>query len=687
MHPDTGQILISTHTGEEGKYRQNESYFLGGKTTTTIQNFYYSLSREEPLMTIATPLLDKQGNLIAVIAGHVSPVEMSNIMLQRSSSTTTEETFLVNKFNFFSSESRFAADYAFTKSIRTEGVDACLQQNAGSGYYESYQGSLVFGVYRWLPERELCILTEIDQAEAFAPIIAQRNALIGVGAGLVIILALSVAFFARTLTQPILQLVSGAQKIGQGQLNHRINVKTSDEIGQLAAEFNTMAANLNESNQSLTRRLNFERLVSELSVKFISLPSDQIDAAIDLALAEIARFVDVTRSAVFLLSDSQKTFSNTHEWCADPEDSQMALLQNIPFEAIGYYWEFLHRNEDVVISRPEDLPLDVVNAWAWREKHGFRPLLLVPMIFHNELYGAIGFYGSIDEEKEWPKEFLALLRFTSNIFVSVLERQKTEAELHRHRDELALLVAERTSELENSMEKLTRSNEELAQFAYVASHDLQEPLRMVSSYMQLLSRRYEGKLDEEADEFIGFAVDGAQRMQGLINDLLAFSRVGTRGQELVPTDSQTVLDQTLRNLQIAIEESQATIVSDPLPTVMGDAGQLGQLFQNLIGNALKFRSDTPVEIQIRVEPKNEEWLFAVCDNGIGIEPEYRERIFAIFQRLHTRKEYSGTGIGLAVCKKIVERHNGRIWVESALGQGSTFYFTLPREENDEQYSK
>ena len=202
---------------------------------------------------------------------------------------------------------------------------------------------------------------------------------------------------------------------------------------------------------------------------------------------------------------------------------------------------------------------------------------------------------------------------------------------------------------------------------------------MVTSYVQLLARRYKGKLDGDADEFIGFAVDGAARMQQLINDLLAYSRVGTRGREFEPTDCETILAQALENLQITIQEKRAIVTHDPLPTVPADNVQLGQLLQNLIGNAIKFQGPEPPHVHVSACRNENGWVFSVRDNGIGIAPEYAERIFVIFQRLHTREKYPGTGIGLAVCKKIVERHGGRIWVESQLGKGATFYFTLPAE--------
>ncbi|HEU4740557.1 MAG TPA: PAS domain S-box protein [Meiothermus sp.] len=259
------------------------------------------------------------------------------------------------------------------------------------------------------------------------------------------------------------------------------------------------------------------------------------------------------------------------------------------------------------------------------------------------------------------------LAFTQDI----TELKRLERELRTLNAELEARVAERTAELE-------RSNRDLEQFAYVASHDLQEPLRMISSYTQLLAKRYAGKLDEKADQYIHYAVDGANRMQRLIQDLLAYSRVGTRAQALEPTDANTVLQETLENLQFAIQENGAVVEADPLPRVLADRSQLGQVFQNLIANALKFRHpERPLHIRVGAVRQDGMWRFSVQDNGIGIEEQYFERIFVIFQRLHGKEDYPGSGIGLALCKKIVERHGGKIWLESEVGEGSCFYFTWP----------
>lgn len=239
------------------------------------------------------------------------------------------------------------------------------------------------------------------------------------------------------------------------------------------------------------------------------------------------------------------------------------------------------------------------------------------------------------------------------------------------------IVLRQADELAQLAHDLERSNAELKKFAYVASHDLQEPLNQVANYVQLLEMRYENELDEDAKEFINFAVEGVSLMQTLIDDVLAYSKVDMQASAFQLTEVETPLNRSLSNLRGRIHETGAMITHDPLPTVMADSTQLMQLFQNLIANAIKFRSEQPPKIHIGAERLEDEWLFSVQDNGIGLEPRFSDRIFVIFQRLHTREEYPGTGMGLAICKKIIECHRGRIWVESQLGEGATFYFTIP----------
>jgi PAS domain S-box-containing protein len=291
----------------------------------------------------------------------------------------------------------------------------------------------------------------------------------------------------------------------------------------------------------------------------------------------------------------------------------------------------------------------------WAREHGLVSFVGIPLLVRGQLVGVF----TVFSQRRKEEETVAALSAVGEAMAQGLERRRAELALQERAQELA------------------RSNEELQQFAYVASHDLQEPLRMVASYTQLLGRRYKGKLDADADEFIRYAVDGVNRMQRLIQDLLAYSRVGTRGHEFKPLASGRALERALANLQALVQESGASVTAGELPQVLGDETQLTQLFQNLVGNALKFRGKEAPRVEVAAERQGAEWRFTVADNGLGIEPQYFERIFVIFQRLHGKEEYPGTGIGLAICKKIVERHGGRIGLTSQPGQGTTFWFTLP----------
>jgi PAS domain S-box-containing protein len=317
-------------------------------------------------------------------------------------------------------------------------------------------------------------------------------------------------------------------------------------------------------------------------------------------------------------------------------------------EVIGQHFSCFYTPEEAAAGRPSQ-DLAVAVAEGRHAEEGIR------VRKSGETYWASVVITSLYNEQGELRGFAKITR-------DVTQRRAAEEAVRRTAAELA------------------RSNAELEQFAYVASHDLQEPLRAIAGYCQLLQRRYVGRLDSDADEFIAFAVDGASRMQRLIEDLLCYSRVGTRGKAFEPTDSNAVFDQALVNLKAAISESGAKVTRGDLPTVPGDHTQLEQVLQNLISNAIKFRHEASPRVHVAAQADGDHWLFSVEDNGIGIEPRFADRIFAIFQRLHTRREYPGTGIGLAICKKIVERHGGRIWMQSTPGKGTTFYFTLPMRE-------
>jgi signal transduction histidine kinase len=295
-----------------------------------------------------------------------------------------------------------------------------------------------------------------------------------------------------------------------------------------------------------------------------------------------------------------------------------------------------------------------------REKNLNTPLILVT--------GALSSETAVECVKQGAMDYV-LKDHLARLDISV-RRALEEVRLRQER-------AHAQEQLANKVEELARSNYDLEQFAYVVSHDLQEPLRMVASYTQLLSERYRGHMDSAADRYISYAVDGATRMQALLEDLLAFSRIGRSGAAPAPTDVNSAINEVLKNLVHTLKEHSVTVTCNPLPTILADHFQVVQLFQNLIGNAVKFRAKRNPCVTISAEQKGHEWLFSVFDNGIGIAGEHKEFIFKIFQRLHTRAEYPGNGVGLAICKRIVEHNGGRIWVDSELGHGANFRFTFP----------
>lgn len=1006
LRPSDGMILISTDKSLEGFFRENETYFIEGQKQTYTQTPAYSLMESGVVIHTSTPIISKNGDLIAILVGHQDLGEMSRIMQQGRDLTATEETYLVNQFGFLVTDSRFGAASPLKATINSPGVNDCLTGTSTTTSYNDYRDVPVFGSYRWISDLAMCIVTEIDQQEALAPVVNLRQQMLGLGIVAILVASGAGIFFSRSLVKSLRQLTVGMEIMAAGNLDHRVQVDRQDELGALADGFNQMAASLETIQAALTDSERKYRAVVEGADAAISTiaedgtflfmntkaaqqlggkPADFVGQTMaDLFPQPIAeRQLESIRTVIAgnasLVIEAPSEVAGQTRWfnsrlqpvrdgegqttaalliaydITPQKEAEMALIEERGFvdaimdtaqaliigldtegrimrfnwacEALtGYsfgevagrpFWDFLllkeekaevvkvfnqmqagdfpntHENywltksgerraitwantcqldtqgqvkyvigtgiditeqkqiqaeliqlnqtlEQRVAERTEDVRqsekrfrqaitdspfpimmhaedgevLHISNSWSEITGYAFEEIATIEA-WTQKAYGQekATTKATIDQlyarqTKVSEGEFVITTksgnqvvwdfsssplgqlpdgrRLVISMAMDVTARRQalkelreseekfraafdlaaigrvlatpegqffqvnqafcemtgyTEEELCQktwwditHPDFLAsghhymqqliqktipsyneeLIIAHKSgealwirlnrillfdadnqplylvSDIENITQRKTaeaeinrilaeleRSNIELQQFAYVASHDLQEPLRMVTSYLQLLQRRYSNQLDSDADEFIGYAVDGANRMKQLIQDLLAFSRVGTRGKPFEPIQVDIILKEVLTNLETSIKETAVQISHDPLPTILGDASQLVQLFQNLLSNAIKFRGESTPQIHIGAEKQDGVWQFSIRDNGIGFDPQFSERIFIIFQRLHTRANYGGTGIGLAICKKIVERHGGKIWVHSEPGVGTTFYFTIP----------
>jgi len=747
LHPESGQILASTERIIEGRFRESEEYFLRGQEASYVDHVRYNVAAEGLALHLSTPIRSSTGELIAVLSAHVDLGEMERIVQLTSGSHESQDIYLINESALFVTEPRFGEGFALRRMLSTEGARAVLLGEVGAAEYLDYRDSEVVGAYRWIGPLSMGLLVETDRGEVLSPMRTLGVTMIlGEIIASLVVLVVAV-LLAQQVVRPIRRLIAGTEAIGAGDLSHQIALRQRDEFGQLATAFNRMTENLQSvtaSRDDLDREVKARAAAEERlrqqweATKLILDGIPHVIYVTDPATYEVLfvnkYFCDLLGADPVgkLCYEVFQGFEAPCEFCTND-----IILQTGKPHTWEYFNPILERHfliTDRIISwsdRPQarlELAMDVTE----------RKTLELEMLRAKEIADSVieslpGVFYHISTEGRfvrWNHMFTEVTGYTDAEMASMSptdlflggDKDRVAGEIARVFEEgqssvTADLVAKdgaRTayyftgmrmiiddepsligvgtdiseisrieSQLRSSLDELERSNKELEQFAYVASHDLQEPLRMVASYTQLLEKRYKDQLDDDAKDFIHYAVDGANRMQRLINDLLAFSRVQTKGKAFERVDLSSILGSARKNVSTALDESRGIITNDELPMASVDEGQMLSVFQNLLSNAIKFRGDEAPRIHVGLSDQEDEWEITVKDNGIGIDPQFHDRVFVIFQRLHGRDEYSGTGIGLSLCKRIVERHGGRMWVESALGSGTTFHFTLPKQMGEE----
>lgn len=467
-----------------------------------------------------------------------------------------------------------------------------------------------------------------------------QQLIVALGVATVVIILTNIYLIRKSFIQPLKILANGADRVGAGDFDYIAEIKSDDEVGKLTQAFNTMVERLEKRTRELGKaRDELERRVEERT------------AELGLANEQLVREIEERKRAEESVTAERQRLYDVLETlpvyvCLLDSDYRMPFANRYFRETFGESRG--RRCHDFLFDRTEPCETcETYTVMKTRAPHHW--YWTGPNRKDYDIYD----FPFIDKDGS----FLIL-----EMGIDITERNKAEATLKQ------------------TLADLTRSNADLEQFAYVASHDLQEPLRNVASCMQMLEKGYKAKLGPDADQLMHYAVDSVARMKALIQDLLAYSRISTKGNPPGETDSEMIFEQTLSNLRSAIRETGAVVTHDVLPVVMADPAQLCQVFQNLIGNAVKFRRQQPPHVHVSAVKDGSKWVFSVRDNGIGVESRHLERIFVIFQRLNKRSQYGGTGMGLAIVKKIVERHRGRIWVESEPGKGTTFYFTIPAKE-------
>ncbi len=629
MNVNTGEIMVSTEKNHERIFMETEPFFINGKNQTFVQTAYYSMLLEKPAMTISTPVINDNGEIVGVLASRIDLNIMTEIMMTGKENTKSEETYLVNKFHFFITESRFESDYSLKKAIYSEGVNKGLSGESGLGIYTDYRGIPVIGAYRWLPKWELCILTEIDTDEAFSPIYSLTNTYLISGVIVLIITVILTFYFSRSVTKPVNDLVLGANKIGKGDLDYQIKTKSKDEIGDLANEFNDMGKRLkkimasrDELDREIAERKKIMTALKESEDRYRAIVEDQIEM--------VMRFLPDNK--ITFINRAMEKFFNL-----DEKKQMDYTLDN--FMDKTYIKEFLNAiktitpENHIIIKEQKIVFPDQKSFWLQWSIRGF----------FNENNNIYQFQG------------------VGRDITSLIQIQK---------------------ELEKTTIEADQANRAKSEFLANMSHELRTPLNGILGFSQILDMEQAGPLNEKQKKYLQHIRDSGDHLLNMVNDILDLAKIEASKVEInkMPFDFYKFIiraPSTIKSMALKKKIHIKTNISPDIGWLNGDELRIKQIINNLLSNAYKF-TDPGKNIGIDAKAENDKIIVTIWDEGMGIPEESLIKIFDPFEQAKSNKAKTlGTGLGLTICKRLIELHDGTLSVKSKIGIGSRFTITFP----------
>ncbi|MBI1282594.1 MAG: HAMP domain-containing protein [Anaerolineaceae bacterium] len=685
LEPDTGKIIASTDPDEEGTFKEDRPYFVNGQKAAYVQNVYFSLGCQCPAMTAAAPIKSNDGELLAVLSGQLNLDDMGTIINRTSAQYQTADAYLVNTSNLLVNQPRFVPDAAILqRGVYTEAVQRCLLKKNGSILDTDYRGIPAMAVFRWLSNRNLCLVVKVDQSEALEPVaVFGRTLLVTAGVALLGASLLAVSL-AQTITLPILTLKNAVTQFGQGKLQLRFPKPSQDEIGELAREFNTMADAIVEKEKLLQDYAkNLEERVNERTAQlsFLVTASQTLSESFDYS----ARLKKVAELAVPKIAD----------WCTvdilddDGVLQRVAVVHTDP-QKVAYAYELQRRfppdpnaaagNYNVIRTGKSEfypnIPDELITATTNDaeiidiiRQLGLKSSMTVPLTAHGHTFGTMTLVMA-ESGRHFDASDLSLVEDLAGRAALLIDNAKLFSETQQLNTELEQRVQERTAHL-------TAVNKELEAFSYSVSHDLRAPLRAVDGFSQALLEDYNDSLDAMGQDFLNRIRNESQRMGHLIDDLIGLSRYSRTEMNFVEVDLSKIAGELLAECKEKEPDRVVEISIQEGVVGCGDERLIRVALQNLINNAWKFTSKTPqARIEFGCTQDTNPPEYYVRDNGAGFDMAYVSKLFGAFQRLHGMNEFTGTGIGLATVQRIMHRHGGFIRAEGKVNAGAAFYFTL-----------